>query len=95
MGSQKHEHVGQLRNKNVKMMPVFIPSVPLSFPEVTEVGCQQTVPECCSDDTKIVKTCHPPSVCPKGCTCDGTIVRCSGLGLTEFPANIPTDTTEL
>lgn len=65
------------------------------FVEESKVGCQQTVQECCSEDTKVVKTCHPPSVCPKGCTCDGTTVRCSGLGLTEFPANIPTDTTEL
>ncbi|XP_067937916.1 slit homolog 2 protein-like isoform X2 [Watersipora subatra] len=58
-------------------------------------GCQQTTPQCCSDNTNVVQTCHPPSVCPRGCTCRETEVRCSGLGLSQIPANIPPETTEL
>ncbi|XP_014246205.1 protein slit isoform X2 [Cimex lectularius] len=33
--------------------------------------------------------------CPSGCTCDGTLVDCSGRGLKEVPKDIPMYTTEL
>lgn len=35
------------------------------------------------------------SSCPTGCTCTGTIVRCSRMKLKTFPQDIPSTTTEL
>lgn len=33
--------------------------------------------------------------CPPECNCDGTVVRCSNVGLTRIPKNLPKTTTEL
>uniref|UniRef100_A0A7E4ZYZ5 Glycosyltransferase family 92 protein n=1 Tax=Panagrellus redivivus TaxID=6233 RepID=A0A7E4ZYZ5_PANRE len=35
------------------------------------------------------------SYCPTGCICEGTTVRCSHAGLSEFPTSLPAETTEL
>ena len=42
-----------------------------------------------------VDSCHPRAYCPPGCTCTGTVVRCSRKKLTTIPSGIPSDTTEL
>jgi slit protein 2 len=34
-------------------------------------------------------------MCPSGCTCQDSVVRCSNRGLTNFPSQIPPETTEL
>ncbi|XP_050293925.1 protein slit isoform X3 [Anthonomus grandis grandis] len=39
--------------------------------------------------------CFVDTECPEGCSCDGTIVDCSGRGLKEIPKDIPLQTTEL
>lgn len=39
--------------------------------------------------------CSSEIACPAGCTCDGSVVDCSGLHLTEIPKDIPIQTTEL
>lgn len=33
--------------------------------------------------------------CPAGCSCDGSVVDCSGRGLSEVPRDIPRFTTDL
>lgn len=33
--------------------------------------------------------------CPLGCVCDGSIVDCSRLSLTDIPDDVPTFATEL
>lgn len=47
------------------------------------------------DVYKEIGECGSDVVCPTGCTCDGTVVDCSGLRLTEIPKDIPIQTTEL
>ena len=39
--------------------------------------------------------CLGAGYCPPQCTCTGTIVRCSHAKLTEVPAGIPAETSEL
>ncbi|XP_025828902.1 protein slit isoform X2 [Agrilus planipennis] len=45
--------------------------------------------------TKYAGECLIDNACPNGCSCDGTIVDCSGRGLKEIPKDIPLYTTEL
>lgn len=45
--------------------------------------------------TRFAGDCVIDSACPVGCSCDGTIVDCSGRGLTEVPKDIPMYTTDL
>lgn len=45
--------------------------------------------------TRYAGECLIDNACPNGCTCDGTIVDCSGRGLKEIPRDIPLYTTEL
>ncbi|XP_025196872.1 protein slit [Melanaphis sacchari] len=50
----------------------------------------------CLDDMKSKTTdCFSDVPCPSNCSCDGTIVDCSGRSLTEIPKDIPIYTTEL
>lgn len=39
--------------------------------------------------------CFSDIPCPLNCSCEGTIVDCSGRSLTEIPKDIPIYTTEL
>lgn len=39
--------------------------------------------------------CFSDVPCPSNCSCEGTIVDCSGRLLTEIPKDIPIYTTEL
>ncbi|KAL1130294.1 hypothetical protein AAG570_013232, partial [Ranatra chinensis] len=45
--------------------------------------------------TRFAGDCLIDSGCPSGCTCDGTLVDCSGRSLTEIPKDIPMYTSEL
>ncbi|CAG9832668.1 unnamed protein product [Diabrotica balteata] len=45
--------------------------------------------------TKFAGECLIDNACPSGCSCDGTIVDCSGRELKEIPRDIPLYTTEL
>ncbi|XP_049820372.1 protein slit isoform X3 [Aethina tumida] len=45
--------------------------------------------------TRYAGDCLIDNACPSGCSCDGTIVDCSGRGLKEIPRDIPLYTTEL
>lgn len=64
--------------------------------ENNERGCNIGIPPCCSDSPLAsVDSCHPRAYCPPGCTCTGTVVRCSRKKLTTIPSGIPSDTTEL
>ncbi|KAJ8920493.1 hypothetical protein NQ315_005362, partial [Exocentrus adspersus] len=45
--------------------------------------------------TKYAGECLIDNACPSGCSCDGTIVDCSGRGFKEIPRDIPLYTTEL
>lgn len=54
------------------------------FPGIDDVYRESELTECSSE-----------VACPTGCTCDGTIIDCSGLRLTEFPKDLPIQTTEL
>lgn len=45
--------------------------------------------------TRYAGECLIDNACPSGCSCDGTIVDCSGRGLKEIPRDIPLYTTEL
>ncbi|CAH1374282.1 unnamed protein product [Tenebrio molitor] len=45
--------------------------------------------------TRHAGDCVIDNACPSGCTCDGTIVDCSGKGLKEIPRDVPLYTTEL
>ncbi|XP_044259557.1 protein slit isoform X2 [Tribolium madens] len=45
--------------------------------------------------TRFAGECLIDNACPSGCTCDGTVVDCSGKGLKEIPRDIPVYTTEL
>lgn len=39
--------------------------------------------------------CQTHTECPAACSCDQTVVDCSGRGLKEIPRDIPLYTTEL
>lgn len=45
--------------------------------------------------TRYAGECLIDNACPSGCTCDGTVVDCSGKSLKEIPRDIPLYTTEL
>ncbi len=45
--------------------------------------------------TKNAGMCMVDKDCPKECSCDGTIVDCSGRKLTSIPDNLPAYVTEL
>ncbi|XP_057665442.1 protein slit isoform X5 [Diorhabda carinulata] len=45
--------------------------------------------------TKFAGECLIDNACPSGCSCDGTVVDCSGRELKEIPRDIPLYTTEL
>lgn len=45
--------------------------------------------------TRYAGECLIDNACPSGCSCDGTIVDCSGRGLKEVPRDVPLYTTEL
>ncbi|XP_046659132.1 protein slit isoform X2 [Homalodisca vitripennis] len=45
--------------------------------------------------TRFAGDCLIDSVCPSGCSCDGTVVDCSARGFKEIPKDIPMYTTEL
>ncbi|BES89823.1 Slit protein [Nesidiocoris tenuis] len=51
----------------------------------------------CSEEsrTRHAGDCLIDSGCPSGCSCDGTLVDCSGRSLTEVPKDIPMFTTDL
>ncbi|KAK7794523.1 hypothetical protein R5R35_011285 [Gryllus longicercus] len=45
--------------------------------------------------TRLAGECLIDNACPNGCSCEGTIVDCSGRSLKEIPKDIPMYTTEL
>lgn len=48
------------------------------------------------DDMKSkTSDCFSDVPCPSNCSCDGTVVDCSGRLLNEIPKDIPIYTTEL
>ncbi|XP_060527309.1 protein slit isoform X2 [Cylas formicarius] len=51
----------------------------------------------CQEDfrTRYAGDCLIDGDCPAGCSCDGTVVDCSGRGLKEIPRDVPLYTTEL
>ena len=42
-----------------------------------------------------ISPCEDDPSCPAQCTCKGTVIDCSGKGLTEIPQELPLYTTEL
>ncbi len=47
------------------------------------------------EEMHVVGECGVEMTCPAGCVCEGTVVDCSGLHLTEMPKDVPIQTTEL
>ncbi|CAH1393719.1 unnamed protein product [Nezara viridula] len=45
--------------------------------------------------TRHAGDCLADTECPSGCSCEGTLVDCSGRSLSEFPKDFPIYTTEL
>ena len=42
-----------------------------------------------------ISPCEDDPSCPAQCSCKGTVIDCSGKGLTEIPQELPLYTTEL
>ncbi|KAK1803940.1 hypothetical protein P4O66_003879 [Electrophorus voltai] len=51
----------------------------------------------CSEDyrSRLTSECFQDLVCPERCRCEGTVVDCSNLRLTNLPTHLPEHTTDL
>ncbi|GMT36670.1 hypothetical protein PFISCL1PPCAC_27967, partial [Pristionchus fissidentatus] len=81
---------GLVRYAQLHKLPFPICSSPPELAGARLIDLTDEVMKCTGEDD-----CDQLNACPKQCTCDGTIVRCSNKALSEFPNGIPAETTEL
>ncbi|XP_033125426.1 slit homolog 2 protein-like isoform X1 [Anneissia japonica] len=67
----------------------------LQPPSVQHLPLEDLSPEAFTCDVNDDNTCRPDVMCPKGCACSGTVIRCSRKELKTPPLNIPLSSTEL
>ncbi|GMT07509.1 hypothetical protein PENTCL1PPCAC_29683 [Pristionchus entomophagus] len=81
---------GLVRYALIHKLPFPICSSPPELAGARLIDLTDEVMKCSGEED-----CDQLNACPKQCTCDNNVVRCSNKGLTEFPQGIPAETTEL